>query len=122
MINANQLVVGIHYGYNKNKTLKYGVFVGAIIDILYNKCKKNEINFNSKTVNSNIKIESKNVISGKKVDACGTLKSNVDEINEIVIYIIFKIFLILKLMVQFYQRILYNILFSQVIILNKLLK
>ena len=58
-------MVGIHYGCNKNKTLKYGVFVGVIIDILYNKCKKNEINFNSKTVNSNIKIESKNVASGK---------------------------------------------------------
>ena len=71
----------------KKKTLKYGVFVWAIIDILLNKCKKNEINFNSKTVNSNIKIESKNVVYGKKVDACRTLKSNIDEINEIVIYI-----------------------------------
>ena len=87
LINANQIVVGIHYGYNKKKTLKYGVFVWAIIDILLNKCKKNEINFNSKTVNSNIKIESKNVVSGKKVDAGRTLKSNIDEINEIVIYI-----------------------------------
>jgi len=53
LFNANQLVVGIHYGCNKNKTLNSGVLVGAIIDILLNKCKKNKINFNSKIKNNN---------------------------------------------------------------------
>ena len=56
--------------------MNYGVFVGAIIDILNNKNKKNEINFNSKKVKRNIKIEVKKVDSGKKVD-------DGDEIKEI---------------------------------------
>ena len=56
--------------------MNYGVFVGAIIDILNNKNKKNETNFNSKKVKRNIKIEVKKVDSGKKVD-------DGDEIKEI---------------------------------------
>ena len=76
LINDNKQVIGIHYGCNKKKTMNYGVFVGAIIDILNNKNKKNETNFNSKKVKRNIKIEVKKVDSGKKVD-------DGDEIKEI---------------------------------------
>ena len=34
LLNIEQKVIGIHYGCNKNETENYGVFIGAIIDLL----------------------------------------------------------------------------------------
>ena len=58
LVNDKFQVVGIHYGCNKKKIINFGVFVGAIIDILNGGREENKSNFKEK-IQKDVKIEIK---------------------------------------------------------------
>ena len=84
MVNDKFQVVGIHYGCNKKKIINFGVFVGAIIDILNGGREENKSNFKEK-IQKDVNIEIKKVVPNKKMNNNETKKINDDEIKEVFI-------------------------------------
>ena len=67
LININQQVIGIHYGCNIKRTVNHGVFIGAIMDILY-------------------KEEKDNIILNGKIDDDGKRNQNLIDKEDVNIY------------------------------------
>jgi len=84
LVNDKFQVVGIHYGCNKKKIINFGVFVGAIIDILNGGREENKSNFKEK-IQKDVNIEIKKVVPNKKMNNNETKKINDDEIKEVFI-------------------------------------